>query len=44
MVKPGDDIYAIANSYGVTIKEILSLNPFMREDDALLVDSRVRYH
>jgi len=43
-VKAGDDIYAIANSYGVTIKEILSLNPFMREDDALLVDSRVRYH
>jgi len=43
-VKPGDDIYAVATSYGVTIKEILSLNPFMREDDALLVDTRIRYH
>jgi LysM repeat protein len=43
-VKPGDDIYAIAVAYGVSVKDIMALNPFMKEDDALLVDTRVRYH
>lgn len=43
-IKPGDDVYSIAAFYGVSIKEILALNPYMKEDDALLVDTRVRYH
>src|SRR5688500_806487 len=44
IVKPGDDIFSIANAYGITVKDILTLNPYMKEDDALLVDSRIRYH
>lgn len=44
LVKPGDDMYSIATSYGVTIGELLMLNPYMREEHALLVETRVRYH
>lgn len=44
VVKAGDDIFSIAAAYGISISDLLKLNPYMKEDDALLVDSRIRYH
>lgn len=44
IVKPGDDVYSIASAYEISVSELLLLNPFMKEEHALLVDTKVRYH
>lgn len=43
-VKAGDNLYSIASQYGVELRILLSLNPFMKEEEALLIDTKVRYN